>query len=263
MVVRGLFLLSLLVMVFLCSIPATVGAQVARRFGQVPKDSLLAPSLSNRKVLQFDRLIEDMGTLYESDTVRVIDFAFTNVSDTAVTVTKVSTYCGCTAAEFDEKSIPAGGHSKITVRYNPRGREGTVDTGAFVYTSLSGRRPVAKLTLRGNVVDDDEWSHLPYVAGDLKFKRKQVSFKNGRIVSRIPCANVGTRPMKLYSELLPEYATFATEPQVLQPGVEGDMVISIKPELLPGDTTGSLSFFIVISGAGGTPSSRTIKAVIE
>ena len=253
----------MLAVLLFCVCPATVVAQVVKaRPTRAAVDSLLRPSLHKGKVLQFDKIKEDMGTLHESDTARVVVFTFTNVSDTAVTITDVTTHCGCTAAEFPQTPILAGASSEIVIKYNPKGREGTVDTGAFVYTSLTGRRPVAKLTLLGNVVDDEEWSHLPYVAGDLRFKRKQVVFKNGRLVSRIPCANVGTKPLKLYSEFLPGYATFATEPQVLQPGEEGDMVISITPDALQ-KAAGASKFFVVVSGVEGNPSSRTIKAIIE
>lgn len=249
-------------LLFLCSI--SVNAQMVQTYPtRAGIDSIMNPSLHRGKVLLFEKTTVDMGTLHESDTVRVVTFPFRNVCDTAVTITRVTTHCGCTAAEFSKEPIAPGASSEIAVRYNPKGRYGTVDTGAFVYTASTGHRPVAKLTLRGNVIDDDEWSHLPYSMGDLKLKRKQTTFKNGRKVSRISCANVGVKPLRLSADLLPQYATFATEPQVLQPGDEGDIVISINPELLPKDTTGTVSFSVIVNGVEGAPSSRTIKATIE
>lgn len=243
------------------------GAQTtARRLPQrAAVDSLMNPSLHRGadKIFLFEKKTVNMGTLHESDTVRVVEFVFSNVSDTVVTITDVTTHCGCTAAEFDKKPIAAGEKSKIVVRYNPKGREGTVDTGAFVYTDITGRRPVAKLTLRGIVVDDDEWSHLPYAMGNLKLKRKQVVFKNGRVAARIPCANVGAKPMSLSSSFVPAYATFTTEPKVLQPGDEGDIVISINPDSLQKYAPSTNSFSIIVEGVEGGISSRTIRAIIE
>lgn len=259
---RGVSVKYVFALLLSCVFVATATAQAPRRSARV--DSLLNPPLHKSRVLLFDKVKENLGTMHESDTIRDVVFTFRNVSDTAVVITKVTTHCGCTDVEFSKEPIPAGSSSEIIVRYNPKGREGTVDTGAFVYTSLTGRRPVAKLTLLGNVVVDDEWSHLPYVVGDLRFKRRQVVFKNGRTVARIPCANVGVEPMKLSSELLPAYATFYTEPAVLQPGDEGDMVISIKSERPSVGASGaSTTFLIVVGGVEGSPSSRTIKAVIE
>lgn len=259
---RPLFLLpALLLSVF----SLLAEAQVTVRSSRIKVDSILNPALHSGadEILAFDKKSADIGTLHESDTVRVVKFAFRNVSDTAVTITKVTTHCGCTAAEFSKEPIAAGASSEIVIRYNPKGRYGTINTGALVYTDFSARRPLVKLTLLGNVIDDDEWSHLPYTMGDLKLKRKQTTFKNGRTVSRIPCANVGVKPLRLSADLLPQYATFATEPQVLQPGDEGDIVISINPELLPKDTTGTVSFSVIVNGVEGAPSSRTIKATIE
>ena len=99
--------------------------------------------------------------------------------------------------------------------------------------------------------------------GDLKLKRKQVVFKNGRISARIPCANVGTTPMQLSSALLPAYATFTTEPRVLKPEDEGDIVISINPDSVPRISSDTVRFSIIIEGVAGSISSRTIKAIIE
>ena len=258
--------LYLCVLLLVLLLPCRTLAQGVRRLPQrAAMDSLINPSLHRGadRVFLFDKKVVNMGTLHESDTVRVVEFVFSNVSDTAVTITDVTTHCGCTAAEFDKNPIPAGEKSKIVVRYNPKGREGTVDTGAFVYTNITGRKPVAKLTLRGIVVDDDEWSHLPYAMGDLKLKRKQVVFKNGRIAARIPCANVGEKPMKLSSSFVPVYASFTTEPAVLQPGEEGDIVISINPDSLQKNAPATNCFSIIIEGVEGGISSRTIRAIIE
>ena len=260
------FPIYLYALVLFLLLPCGAGAQTVKRLPQrAAVDSLLNPSLHRGadKIFLFEKKTVNMGTLHESDTVRVVEFVFSNVSDTVVTITDVTTHCGCTAAEFDKKPIAAGEKSKIVVRYNPKGREGTVDTGAFVYTDITGRRPVAKLTLRGIVVDDDEWSHLPYAVGDLKFKRKQVVFKNGRIAARIPCANVGAKPMTLTSSFVPVYATFSTEPKVLQPGDEGDIVISINPDSLQKYAPATNSFSIIIEGVEGGISLRTIRAIIE
>ena len=242
-----------------------VGAQVAKSLPRKAGASIPELRVDDKagKWLSFDKLKENMGTLHDSDTVRVVTFTLRNVSDSAVTITNVTTHCGCTAAEFDKSPVAPGASSRIVVRYNPKGREGTIDTGAFVYTDRTGRRPVAKLTLLGNVVDDDEWSHLPYAMGDLKLKRKQVVFKNGRISARIPCANVGTTPMQLSSALLPAYATFTTEPRVLKPEDEGDIVISINPDSVPRISSDTVRFSIIIEGVAGSISSRTIKAIIE
>lgn len=246
-------------MLFALSLP--VGAQQNKMLTREAIDSLLNPALhpNAANILSFEKVKKNIGTIYESDAARTIKFAFCNVSDKAVAITKVITHCGCTASAFTTSSIAPGDSSVVAVTYNPKGRSGTIDTDAFVYTNSSGSSPVARLTILGNVVDIDEWNHLPCVAGVLRFKRKQAIFNAGRSEVRIPCANIGTSPLELHTLPLPQYVTFATEPQVLQPGEEGDMVITIDTSRIAGEQ----EFRVILDGVGGEISSRTIKAIIE
>lgn len=255
------------IMAMLAMLPATLCAQV-KRYSRAEIDSLLNPKLFKgaNELLLFDKVKENLGTMYESDKVRKVQFTFCNVSDSEVTITKVTTHCGCTASSFDAKPIKPGARGEVVITYNPKGRSGTIDTDAFVYTNLSGTQPVARLTLLGNVINSDEWSHLPHSMGALKVKRKSISFATlqpgtTRAV-RIPCANVGKSPLELSSLLLPQYATFATEPATLQPGEEGDIVITVAADKLPKSFPDTLRFSVVIDGVAGRLSDRTIKAEI-
>lgn len=260
-VMKRVFIAMAFVLAALCVQPVVVRAQVTKRLSRAAVDSLLNPTLhpDAHKIIAFDAVTKDIGDINESDSARTVRFAFCNVSDKPLTIARVTTHCGCTAAAFSKQPVAVGDSSVITVKYNPNGRAGTIDTNAFVYVCGAGSRPVAKLTILGNVVNDDEWSHLPYAMGSLRLKRVKVAFKAGRTVARIPCANVGREPLKLGSQLLPPYATFTTEPTVLQPGEEGDIVIGIDAAKV-GDAK---SFSLLVDGVAGGISSRTIKAIIE
>ncbi len=259
---KRVFVVSVFLLAAAFVLPAAVCAQVTKRPSRAAMDSLLNPALAPNaaKIVRFDKIKENIGLINESDSARTVLFAFRNVSDKAVSITRVTTHCGCTAAAYEKGPVAPGATSVIAVRYNPKGRAGTIDTNAFVYTSCSGNKPVAKLTILGVVVDNDEWSHLPCVMGALRLKRTTVSFAGGRTIARIPCANTGCcKPLELKARLLPSYACFSTEPQLLQPGEEGDIVISI-------DSTAAGTakrFSLLIDGVEGDISSRTIKAIIE
>lgn len=260
-VMKRVFIAMAFVLAALCVQPVVVCAQVTKRFSRAAVDSLLNPTLhpDADKFIAFDAVTEDIGNINESDSARTVHFTFHNVGGKPLTITRVTTHCGCTAAAFSSQPVAAGDSSVITVKYNPKGRAGTIDTNAFVYAGGAGSRPVAKLTILGNVINNDEWSHLPYAMGSLRLKRVKVFFKAGRTVARIPCANAGREPLKLGSQLLPPYAAFATEPAVLQPGEEGDIVIGIDAAKV-GDAKG---FSLLVDGVAGGISSRTIKAIIE
>jgi len=64
-------------------------------------------------------------------------FAFTNVTPAEVTLQRVQTSCGCTAAKLPMEPwvIPAGGRGDINVVMDVRGKYGTVTKTATVYTS--------------------------------------------------------------------------------------------------------------------------------
>lgn len=249
---------------FLLSLP--VNGQVKR----LSREAI--DSIRNRKVLdtgsavlKFESTTHDMGTMYESDSLRKAVFSFVNCSGEIVVITDITTNCGCTVSSCDKHELQPGESGQVTVAFNPKGRSGTVDTNAFVYTSLSSTMPVARLTLLGNVIDKDEWRHLPYSMGNLRLKRKSVAFEPVRPGTkpqmRIPCANVGTTPVRLFSRLLPDYVRFSTEPLEIAPGEEGDIVITVDGSLLHKNSNGRCR--IVVEGVGGRISDHTIEVEFD
>ena len=242
-------------------------AQEKKILSRAALDSLMSPRLMRDadKVLRFDTLQKDFGVVYEDSSPLTVDFPFVNVSDKPVNVTRITTNCGCTVAEIGDSLLLPGEKGVIRIMFNPRRRSGTVDTNSFVYTSLNGKEPVAKLTLLGNVIDNDEWSHLPYRMGALKLKRKDVTFEpvneGTSPQQRIPCANVGTKPLRLSSALLPSFVTFSTEPVEIAPGEEGDIVITVNGDMLPPNAL--RNFNVVVDGVGGRISDRTLNVKLE
>ena len=154
----------------------------------------------------------------------------------------------------------------VTLTYNPKNRPGTIDVDAFVYVEGNDRQPMARLSLYGEVMDSDEWSHLPQAMGTLRLKRKEVNFaelpSSGQTTMRILCANSGHKPLKLTSNILPPYASLHTEPAVIAPGKEADLVVTIDVDKLP--MAGSpIRTSLIVEGVGGRPSERTLQIVIE
>ena len=246
---------------------AVSSAQEKRLVSREALDSLMSPRLmpEGDRVLRFEAVMQDFGVIYEDSSPLRVEYVFVNTSSKPVYITRITTNCGCTVAEIGDSLISPGEKGVISILFNPHRRSGTVDTNSFIYTSLSEKEPVAKLTLLGNVIDNDEWNHLPYRVGALKLKRKEVEFepvKGGTMPQqRIPCANVGTRPLRLSSELLPAFASFTTEPEEIAPGEEGDIVITINGDMLPQKAPSS--FNLVVEGVEGRISDRTLKVKLE
>ena len=227
-------------------------------------------------ILAFTIKTVDFGTIYESDSAKTFSFQFRNVAKEGIVLQNIGANCGCIYSFCEKYEYEPGEEGLLQIKFNPKGRSGTVDKNIFVYamtakdffSDIDGERKspmlVAKLTLLGNVVDLNEWRHLPVVMGDLRLKHKSVLFepiKPGTSPQmRIMCANVGTSPLSLSSRLLPEFVTFATEPSEIAPGEEGDIVITIDGDKLP--KGGNNKYSILVDGVKGRISDRTIEIKI-
>ncbi|MBR5235063.1 MAG: DUF1573 domain-containing protein [Bacteroidaceae bacterium] len=249
-----------------------VDAQVAvrdmRGLTREQIDSIVHPTVSAQgaNVLRCEPTNFDLGTMNEEDAAVSRTFTLYNVSDKAVRIERVRTTCGCTSATFDSTAIAPGKKTQITLTYNPKNRPGTIDVDAFVYIADGAKQPMARLSLYGEVTDNDVWSHLPYTMGTLRVKRKEATMSElptqGRPSLRILCANSGNKPLRLSAPMLPRYAAFSTEPEVIAPGTEADLVITIDITKLPKQDT-SIHLPVLIEGIGGRPSERTLHITIE
>ena len=250
-----------------CAIAA--GAQVpVGNLTRAQIDSIVNPTLHAEatKLLRADNTALDLGKMSETDSPVSRTFRLRNVSNAPQRISRVRTTCGCTAAAFDSTFIAPGEEALVTLTYNPKNRPGTIDVDAFVYIEGNERQPMARLSLYGEVVDSDEWSHLPQAMGTLRLKRKEVRFAElpdrGKTTMRILCANSGVKPLKITSRILPPYATLHTEPAVIAVGEEADMVITIDIDRLP-KAEGEIRTSLIVEGVGGKPSERTLQIVIE
>lgn len=214
-------------------------------------------------VLHFTKSRVDMGAMYESDTARTFSLFFENSSERSIAIGKVTSSCGCASVKYDTASVPPRGKGRIDVRFSPKGKAGTVDTDIFVYLS-DGNMPDAKLVLLGNVIGEDEWEHLPQSMGRLKIKSRKVDFgkviRTQRRTERIACANAGVRPLKISAIVKPQYVTLSTDPEVIEPGEEGDILVTIDAGRISA-RTGEQRFKVIIEGVEGAPSTRTIEGV--
>lgn len=256
-------LISLCVLLFFaCCVQAQTG-----KLSRAAIDSLRAlhAMREGSSVLHFSKSRIDMGAMFESDTARTVFFSFENRSGRSIVIEKVASSCGCATVKYDKEVIAVNGKGRIDVLFSPKGKAGTVDTNIFVYVSGTSV-PVARLLLMGNVIGVDEWEHLPHSMGVLKLKSRKVDF--GKVLGiqkrteRIACANAGVRPLRLSALIKPEYVTLYTEPEVLQPGEEGDIIITVDAARLP-SVVGEHRFSVIVEGVDGSPSARRIDGVLN
>lgn len=217
----------------LCAAVAVVTAEAQiRLIPQAKVDS--ARNVATEQVgMAFERTTIDFGELPEEGGAWHGVVRWQNAEREPITITRITTSCGCLQVENDRSTVEAGGRGELRLTYHPKGHAGRVSQRIFVYTDRSGRRPAAVLTVQGVVrAAADRSGDYPHSCGELLLRQTWVRFAGERVqTERIACMNGGAKPLKISADTLlssPEIEV-RTDPAVLQAGEAGDLVITYTP----------------------------------
>ncbi len=218
------------------------------------------PRAAGHEAMRFETERLEAGEIAEAAEPPSYRFVWHNEGRTPLVVTRVTTSCGCLTTAYDKRPVPAGGTGRLTATYHPRRHPGHFDRRIFVYTQLSERQPTAVLSLTGTVLPDaDRSADYPVAAGSLRLRRGEVRFEGDRVqTERIACCNAGERPRLLRADTLltPPCITLTGDPERLEPGAEGDLVIRFDPAKLAGPLPPRA--VLVIDGGEVPPRQRTV-----
>ena len=196
----------------------------------------------------------------ESDSPVTFTYGFRNTGIRKVKIERLVTSCSCAYAYCDKNVVKPGEEAQISVRFNPKGHPGKFDRKIFVYTK-DGNEPTAVLTLS---VDVENRMDIPeqysISMGDIRLKSNVVKFRKGEAATAsLSFINVSGRSLKFDCDraLLPSCLKFYAEP--VRPLKEGVIKITYDP------TKGMErdEMVILLQGLGGTPSSSSIKVILE
>ena len=223
--------------------------------------------VEGQPILKFDKSELNVGKLSEDDAPVIYKFEFANVSNRKITINKIVTSCGCTVAKSDKKIVNPGDRGCILLTFNPFQKAGTLESHAFIYTNVSDKKPTAKITLLGEVTPtSDQWVGFPCAMGVLRLKRNTLLFnaveRTSGSVERMVCVNSGSKPLRLSALFIPDYAKFRTEPEVIPPGGQADIIISLDGRLIPDMVKEEFKFSITLGGIEVRPSDRTIRVKV-
>lgn len=223
---------------------------------------------AQKQLLLFDRLVIDAGTMTEDDAPRTYTFIGRNVSSRMQEIARIQTTCGCTKSSISQMKLQPGDSCLIKLTFTPNGYPGTIDTRAFVYLKDNSGEPVTKIGLRGMVLPSaDTWYRFKYKMGDLRLKQSKVTFNEVKAgmqpEARILCGNSGKKPLRISSLVLPQYVQVRTEPKVIAPGDEADLVITLLVDKIPPMMKPNFSFPIILEGVEAKPSDRTITVTVN
>ena len=264
-------LLYLIEILFFCVMtlsPACMNAQDRRFLTRAQIDSILNPTLLKDadKLVRFDKKVIDIGKITEDHQPIDVVFPFQHIGDKPLVIHRITTDCGCTVAQADKQSYGPGERGKITVKYTPKNHVGTIDASTKVFAAVSESHPVAKLVIVGEVLPgEDYWKGYHYAMGPLRLKRKQMHFsfsKKGGQTERILCANSGPVDLKLAVKELPEFIQFKTEPSIIKPGEEADMVVRVDLSKVSLTEVKS-SYRLILEGLDMPEEKRTLRIEID
>ena len=226
-------------------------------------DSLVHPILSTtaKGAIKGVEAHKNIGTIDNTKSHRV-RFTIRNTTTESIAISNIRSTCSCLKVLEWPTTLQAAEAYDIIAEFNPRGRSGEFEVDILLYTTLDKVHPTERLTLSGYVNNSDEWSHLRYTIGGLRISRREVSItltNSGRGEERIACANSTEHSMSISARSTVDGLSLHCEPQTLQAGEEGDIVIRYCP------TTPQRDFetILMVEGAGGTASERMIRVRVE
>ena len=149
--------------------------------------------------------------------------------------------------------VKGGQSAELGISFSGKGFPGPFDHKLFIYEGSGNDRLAAVVRVKGYVIADaDRSGDYPYHCAGLLLRQPSVRF-NGTAVERIACKNGSQRAVKVTKDALLSSAELdvKSEPEVLQPGAEGDLIITLK-----GKKSENLKLYI---DAPMAPRTREIK----
>ena len=199
-----------------------------------------------------------LGVVEESATAEA-QVVLKNSGERPLVVTRTSSSCRCLAARCDERLIRAGESVTLRLTYYPKGHPGAITQRVMLYTDLSDVLPTAVVEVRGEVRPmADRSGDYPQSCGTLLLRRRSAVFAQSR-TERIACMNGGEQPLRIVRDTLLSTAgvSLRCEPEVLPPGGEGDLVITL------GEGSDGRRERLFLDGVVAPPSQREIRITTE
>ena len=176
-----------------------------------------------------------------------------------LTITRIQSSCGCLVAKWDKRLGVNVSQGEIDVIYYPKGHAGKVNQRLFVYTSLSDEKPTAIVTIVGKVSPSlDRSGDYPHSIGSLGLRQRSAVVPERGGEARIAVMNCGSTPLRITHDkrISTPNLTAHTEPEVLEGGAEGDLVICYDADVSEG-------LMLHLAGVNIPPRERKIDVTIE
>ena len=229
-------------------------------------DSLVRPQLSTiaKGALSLDQRVKDVGVIEDSSPTRA-SYTLHNELKEPITITNIKTSCGCLKVCSERvTTIGIDESYKLIVEFDPSGRSGSFSYDISIYTSLDTTQPTERLTLNGEIRRTDIFSHLTEHMGALRLSRKSVRLDGVSCKATrreyIAIANGGARALRPTARATEQGLRLRCEPEVLEPGAEGELIIEYRPTSEP---QRDIETILIVEGVEASPSERMIRITLK
>ncbi|MDB5258073.1 MAG: hypothetical protein JWM14_2768 [Chitinophagaceae bacterium] len=219
---------------------------------------LLIHSAQGQSALTFEAKEIDLGYMPEDTGNVVVDFKWSNVSDSTVFIKEIDTHGGCSIVSYPKDTLAAKSKGKITVRVNPKNRP-----GPFV-------RKITLLTWPDSVVQDlyiksyvepsvKVWdqntneTNYGAVALSSDYIRVGHVLENSKLEKSIKIKNTGKETVRFVPSKYkkPSYVTIKGLPDKLLSGQEAIVIFTI--DFSTSAKLGSYTDMVELYAEGNTP----------
>ena len=247
-----------LVVALLAVMPMSLSAQRRGFPSREELDSLVNPHNSAKAVgvLALSHNTIELGNIDGNEAV-YFNFELRNTTQQPITITELRPSCGCIKVLTKPQTIDPNAALRVSANFDPTGRSTEFRYRVNIYTDLDSELPTEHVVVKGMVVCDDNWLHLPQRAGVLRLSRKEVTI-NSHGKERIAVANSGDKAIAITAKPTLEGLSLQCEPMVLQPNAEGNIYVCYS-----GEIASDLNTILILDGIEASPEERMIKVKLK
>lgn len=179
----------------------------------------------------------DFGEIFQGEQVPHV-FSFSNTGDEILSIDRVNSSCGCTAALISEKTLAPGGKGEVKVSFDSTRFRGQVTKTVYLYSN-DPVQPVMQLFVKGNVKESVTIDPVQVNFGPLVVGRAAQS--------TVRLRNQGNRPLVLGTpKTTAEELTVSLPERQFAAGSELIVTLTLKPK--PGQPRFSGYILLPIEG---------------
>jgi hypothetical protein len=185
----------------------------------------------DRKILFWEQKTINIGAILEENGPVTVEFFGLNQNATPILLTDIVTDCGCTTVDYSRDTLNTHDIAAIKVRFDPEQRGGNFRKMIIVRSNTDNFGDTLFLEGINMPLPENNEVAFPYRIGNLGFRLSGINlgtvFNNEPKVKYVEVFNFGkenTAISKLGQEI-PPHLEIALEPEVLQPGTRGVLVI--------------------------------------